>query len=80
MKIEVLPRETISQMNQFLSETSFEAVGASLTETGTLNIAFTKNEGEGNKKVTSKEFLRFCKEEMELDVTRLKVNGHYKLE
>lgn len=80
MKIEVLPREQIEQMNRFLTKYSLEVVGASFTETGSLNIAFSKKKhARTEERVTVEEFAKFCKEEMKLDVKKFMINGCYEI-
>ncbi len=77
IKIELLPKESIVRMNRFLFTYGFEVTGASITDSGTLNLGLTCDEVTGK---VAQDLANFCLTELGLDVHRFMINSHHVVE
>lgn len=71
MKIELLTKEAINRINWFLKPVSLFVGGASITDSGTLNIGLNSDSFTTNQ---ASDLADFCHRELGLDVQRVNVN------
>lgn len=71
MKIDLLTKEAIKRINWFLKPASLSVGGASITDSGTLNIGLNRDDVTTAQ---ATELADFCNRELGLDVQRVNVN------